>query len=195
MLQVTVLISLLLVHYTTQSPDIQKGCREDARLTCSEIEDHGSGMDFIAVIWYKVEKDNWGILRQRKGEPVDKAQKYGFHREAMMGDKYSLVLPSVTPNDSGIYECEVNAKVGGQNKRSRVQLTVHECVSPTEPTPRVNTLNVTQSTPPCSVIDMPIAWSLAGYGAVVVIKIILSLLSIWVIHIISSRCQRSTWCS
>uniref|UniRef100_A0A1A8F6M7 Ig-like domain-containing protein n=1 Tax=Nothobranchius korthausae TaxID=1143690 RepID=A0A1A8F6M7_9TELE len=195
MLQVTLLISLLLVHHTTQSHEVQKGCGEDAQLWCSEIEDHGPGMDFIAVAWYKVEKEKWGILRLRKDEPLENAQTFDFRREAMMGEKYSLVLPRVTPNDSGFYQCDVNAKVGGQNKERKVQLTVHECVPPTEPTQRVSALNVTQPTPPCSVMDMPIAWSLASYGAVAVVKIILSLLSIWVIRIISSRSQRSDWCS
>lgn len=42
----------------------------------------------------------------------------------MFGEKYSLFIPSVTPEDSGSYECFISAKIGGQNLYLQVGLTV-----------------------------------------------------------------------
>lgn len=40
------------------------------------------------------------------------------------GVNYSLLLPSVTPDDSGAYECAISAKLGGINQHFKVNLSV-----------------------------------------------------------------------
>ena len=49
---------------------------------------------------------------------------YDFNRTAYLTDENSLLLPDLTPEDSGIYECQIGAKVGGQNTESVVVLEV-----------------------------------------------------------------------
>lgn len=50
---------------------------------------------------------------------------YNFTRHAWFGEKYSLLLPRVTPEDSGSYECAINANVGGRNLNLEVNLIVN----------------------------------------------------------------------
>lgn len=63
-----------------------------------------------------------GIVRKSDG--VSETQLFNFHRDARFGENFSLVLPSVSPEDSGNYECVVSSKVGGQNLNVHVKLTV-----------------------------------------------------------------------
>lgn len=60
---------------------------------------------------------------KRRGQ--EKSFVYSTSRPVMFGEKYSLMLLSVTPEDSGSYECAINANIGGRNWNSRVDLLVH----------------------------------------------------------------------
>lgn len=63
-----------------------------------------------------------GIIRRDKGAEVP--HYYNFSREVEFGEKYSLFLQSVKPEDAGAYECYISANVGSQNLNLQVNLTV-----------------------------------------------------------------------
>ncbi|XP_038579721.1 uncharacterized protein LOC119906229 [Micropterus salmoides] len=196
MSQKVLFIKMLLVHYATQSlPEIHASCKEDVPLKCPDVDI--DSMDFLSVTWYKMtNKGKSGIIRRAKGEET--TQNYNFSRPARFGEKHSLFLRSVTPEDSGTYECFISANVGGQNKYLKVALTVNECTTQAELTTMTNVLNTTHSDLPChkQVEDLPFMWSIIGYVAVGLTKIILSLISIWVIRALrvrSSRRRQHLW--
>ncbi|XP_040921884.1 LOW QUALITY PROTEIN: uncharacterized protein LOC121200567 [Toxotes jaculatrix] len=180
-------IKLLLVHYTTQS-NVKASCNQDVTLTCPcpDLEN----LDFLSVTWYKLNNlKKKRHIRRRKGEHVTNT--YGYIRPAEFGKEYSLVLPSVTPNDSGTYECAISANIGGQNRNLQVHLTVDECVTQAQP----KTLLNATPTLPChnQVEDLPVMWSIIGYVAVGFVKILLSIIIIWVIHMTSSKQHQRRW--
>lgn len=76
-------------------------------------------------LWFEqLEKQKkHGIVR--KGKSDTSTQNYNFTRVATFGEKYSLFIPNVTPEDSGNYECAISANVGGQNLNLGVDLTVY----------------------------------------------------------------------
>ncbi|KAM4571910.1 uncharacterized protein V3H82_011434 [Fundulus diaphanus] len=183
--QVILYISLLLVHHTTQShQEVQQiaNCTEDVTLDCPAFS--SKRKDFFAMTWYKGKEP---IIRKRR----DEIQPSNFSREAKFGVNLSLFLPNVKPTDSGKYICNIRANVGHQNKEGSVVLSVNECViQVVEPTP-----NSTQSKPVAAIYDFPLTWTLAGYLAVAAVKILLSMISIQMIRIVSSRRQKRRFCS
>ncbi|XP_028266749.1 uncharacterized protein LOC114439149 isoform X2 [Parambassis ranga] len=192
MCQAVLFIKLLLVHYATQS-QLQAACNTDVALQCPGVS---NSTDFLSVTWYKfMNNEKAGIIR---GNGVHTPQRYKYHRDASLGDKQSLLLGGVTPEDSGRYECAIHAKVGGKNQYYEVHLTVHECTTQLEMTTVPNTLtNMTLSSQPCHKQgqDLPVVWSVVGYVALAVAKIILSLFTIWIFHIRSSRRWQHRLCS
>ncbi|XP_072222939.1 uncharacterized protein [Leuresthes tenuis] len=182
MSQGVLFISLLLVHYAAQNhQQIYAFCNEDVSLECPAI--NSDNMDFLSLAWYKVSGEKkHGIIRISTGEKT--SQKYNFTRVAEFGKQQCLLLPSVKPADSGTYECSVQANVGGKNKRDRVNLMVHECVTQAEPITMTNTLNTTQSNLLYNkqVEDFPLTWTVIGYVVVAVAKIVLSLISIQIMR-------------
>lgn len=105
-------------------------------------------MSFLSVSWYKVREQNQvhrhvgcafvsstcvfkqlhsgtyqGITRKGKGK--SNATFLRADGKAKFGENYSLLLPSVTPEDSGTYECAISAKLGGKNQHFKVNLTVN----------------------------------------------------------------------
>lgn len=64
-----------------------------------------------------------GIIRRGKGDEA--TQYYDFTRLASFGEKNSLLLPRVTPEDSGSYECAISANVRGRNLNLQVDLIVN----------------------------------------------------------------------
>uniref|UniRef100_A0A3B5Q9V7 Si:dkey-109a10.2 n=1 Tax=Xiphophorus maculatus TaxID=8083 RepID=A0A3B5Q9V7_XIPMA len=183
MSQVTLFISLLLVHHTTQTHLEEKKCNEDVTLKCPVISDK----DFFSLTWYK---GDIPIIRRRKEE----TQPSNFSRDVSFGEDLSLFLPKVKPEDTGIYKCDIRANVGQRNKEGYVRLKVNdtECVTPTEPTPtEPMVLNLTQSNQNCPVEEFPFMWTAAGYLTVAFVKVLLSLISIQTIRVVSSRCQKN----
>ncbi|KAG7281108.1 hypothetical protein CRUP_027645 [Coryphaenoides rupestris] len=67
----------------------------------------------------------------RRGYNSNKPQAYEYSRPVDMSEDYSLILPDLRPEDSGLYRCEIRANVGYSNKESTVLLNVTACV--TEP--------------------------------------------------------------
>ncbi|XP_068589212.1 uncharacterized protein [Cebidichthys violaceus] len=192
MSQKVLFIKLLLLHYATQSQTeiIKANCYDDVPVMCPAVEI--DGMDFLSVAWYKVNKTKVGIIR-RGTDNKTRLYKPIRSPKPRFGEKHSLVIPSVTPEDSGTYECEISAKVGQQNQNHKVQLTVNECVTRTDTMSTMTTvLNTTQPVQlfPKQEEDMPVMWSIGGYMAVGFTKIILSLISIWVIQAVRKRSSR-----
>lgn len=60
---------------------------------------------------------------KRRGR--DEPYVYSSSPQVEFGEKYSLTLLGVTPEDSGSYECAINANIGGQNLKSTVNLVVN----------------------------------------------------------------------
>lgn len=50
---------------------------------------------------------------------------YNSSHLVAFGQEQSLTLFNVTPEDSGSYECSVNAHIGGRNLNIRVELAVN----------------------------------------------------------------------
>uniref|UniRef100_A0A3Q3KWY2 Si:dkey-109a10.2 n=1 Tax=Mastacembelus armatus TaxID=205130 RepID=A0A3Q3KWY2_9TELE len=191
MSQTVLFIKLLLVHYATQA-EIHADCAGDVSLQCPGVD--FDSINFISVTWYKISnKTKHGIIRRSKAD--SSIQSYNYTRETMFGEKYSLLLRSVTPEDSGSYECSISANIGGQNQNLKVDLTVHVCATQDHLTTMTSVFNMTESTLPChkQVDDLPVKWSILGFVAVGLTKIILCLISIWVIRISSSRRRRYKW--
>ncbi|XP_035014155.1 uncharacterized protein LOC118110494 [Hippoglossus stenolepis] len=173
--QLLFFIKLLLVHYTTQSlAGIQADRGSDVSLPC--LYDDIESIDFINVVWYKLNnQDRNGIVRRKKRGNV--TQFYSFGRTADFGDKYSLLLPNVTPEDSGKYDCFISANIGGTNLNSEVYLTVQDSVTPATASPSPN----------AQVMELSVLWSILGYMTVGLVKVFLSIISVWVIGVVTSR--------
>lgn len=60
---------------------------------------------------------------KRRGR--EDAYVYSASPQVAFGEKYSLTLLAVTPEDSGTYECAMNANIGGKNQNTRVDLVVN----------------------------------------------------------------------
>lgn len=50
---------------------------------------------------------------------------YSTSPQVVFGEKYSLTILSVTPEDAGSYECTIHANIGGQNRNTKVDLVVN----------------------------------------------------------------------
>lgn len=64
-----------------------------------------------------------GIIRIGKEDA--EGLPYTSNSTARIGQGYSLLLHRVTANDSGTYDCDVSADIGGQNMNLFVTLLVH----------------------------------------------------------------------
>ncbi|XP_023131439.1 uncharacterized protein LOC111572136 [Amphiprion ocellaris] len=193
--QAIVLVELLLVYCAAQSRQVIQtaNCNEDVSLVCPGVD----CIDFHSVTWYQlVNGQRFGIIKKRKRDQAP--QMYNFARNVSFGENYSLFLPRVKPADSGTYVCGIGANVGGQSQYPTVDLTVNECVTQADPTSQVVVLSPTKAmntTQSIQVQELPIMWTTAGYVAVALVKIVLSLISIWVLRISFSRKQQRRRCS
>ncbi|XP_071777555.1 uncharacterized protein LOC139928797 [Centroberyx gerrardi] len=191
MSKIVLFIELLLVHSATQSPiEIQEDCNEDVSLPCPGI----NGTNFRAVTWYKfINQKQVGIVR-KSGSRI---QHFNFSRTARFGQDHSLFLPSLTPGDSGTYECGIGANVGGKNLNTKILLTVPDCVTQAYLTTVADKLNITDtSSCPMRVEELPVMWSIIGFLLIGLAKIVLSLITIGVVRAIrikSSRQQQQRW--
>ncbi|XP_068193892.1 uncharacterized protein [Antennarius striatus] len=178
------LCQLLLVYYSTWClAETRANCSEDVPLKCPDVDT--DSMNFRSVTWYKLSNDKReGIIRRGKD---DVTLYYSFSRPARFGGNHSLFLPNVTPEDSGSYECAITAPIGGQNVNLKVDLIVNVCVSQADLT---RASNVTRDPP---VVDLPVVWAVIGYTILGFGKMVLSLISIWVIRAVHSRPSRRRW--
>lgn len=64
-----------------------------------------------------------GLIMRRQDRPQSFA--YSSPSPVAFGEKHSLRLFNVTPEDSGSYECVGNAHIGGRNLNIKVELVVN----------------------------------------------------------------------
>ncbi|KAM3617430.1 uncharacterized protein V6R79_006050 [Siganus canaliculatus] len=187
------LIQLLLVHYSTQSQtQMVKNCDENVTMKCDGV--HSDDITFLSLAWYKltnIPNKKQGIVRRSNNDVSP--QNFNYSRPAWFGRNHSLFLPNVMPEDSGNYECAINAKIGRQNQINIILLIVNNCS-----TTMMQDLNTTSINQTCreEEKDLPIMWSIVGYVAVGFAKIVLSVISIWAIRafrIRSSRRRQHDW--
>ncbi|XP_068454604.1 uncharacterized protein [Clinocottus analis] len=185
-------IQILLLHYTTPSEtEVFANCYEDFPVMCPAVDI--DSINFSSLTWYKLHKTKRGIIKRERDNTTKWYKNFDRSPKPRFGEKHSLLIPRVTPEDSGTYECDIYAKVGGQNLDFKVHLKVHDCVNDTDVTTVVNT---SQPDLQCHKQDMPVMWSIIGYVAVGLAKIILSFISVWVVHAVrtrSSRRRRHEW--
>ncbi|XP_020785644.1 sodium channel subunit beta-2-like [Boleophthalmus pectinirostris] len=160
---------------------IEAKCGSDADLPCNA--DFRTNK-YFSLTWYKNKKE--GIIRIALEDK--KRRYYNFSRNVSIDEQsYSLLLPKLMPEDSGIYECAVSARPGGQNLYLKVELTVPEC----DVTPALLTTVKRGETERTHAPHLPLVWTVVGYSAVGLTKIILSLMIVWVFHICTRRKRRS----
>ncbi|KAL1020941.1 hypothetical protein UPYG_G00006690 [Umbra pygmaea] len=168
---------------------IQAECNEDISMMCEAIEDK----TFKSITWYKVTLHNrTGIVR--KSDNV-KPQNYTFSRVAHFGEKNSLFLPNVRPEDAGTYQCLIRANVGQTNRESLVKLNVSTvCVIPTT-TAKVEVYQNVTDINQVFVVDVSITWTSCGILIMVLVKFILCPITIKIFENIkkihSSKKQQS----
>ncbi|KAK5864234.1 hypothetical protein PBY51_001193 [Eleginops maclovinus] len=190
MFQEVSFVTLLMLHSAVQSLSVQASCRENVSLKCQEV---GSefGSEFISVTWYKlIHQNKCGILRWGSKDKKKPQFFIKFNRTVHSDQNYSLLISAVTPADSGTYQCEVGAMIGGQNKRNEVKLDVSECVTPAvwaTPTPVPNATSDLSST---QVHELPVLWSAVIYGIACIAKIALSIISVLIIRCVQSKSSK-----
>uniref|UniRef100_A0A8C6UAE4 Ig-like domain-containing protein n=1 Tax=Neogobius melanostomus TaxID=47308 RepID=A0A8C6UAE4_9GOBI len=190
------LVFEIVVQFTTEAEEvkIEAKCRQDVSLPCNA---NFNSKDYFSVTWYKNEfgpeekaqkKQQTGIIRKNLDEKEGKL--YKFHRDVSVDEQNRLVLSKVTPIDTGEYECAVGANVGRRNINLIVKLEVPEC-EPDETTISMTTVDTDKTTSNReNRTDLPLIWSLLGYGAVALTKILLSAIIIWGFHIWTRRKRR-----
>ncbi|KAM9342642.1 uncharacterized protein KZ484_015372 isoform 2-T2 [Pholidichthys leucotaenia] len=180
MIQTVQLIMLLLVHCATEShSQVQANCNELVLLECPVVE---TRKDFLAVAWYKViNETKHGIIRKTKDQSP---QHYNFLPKAKFVKEHSLLLPEVSLEDAGTYECAVSANVGGKNQNHEVTLKINDCVP--ELTTKASLLSTTQCVNQHNyqIQDLPVIWTITAYVSVAIIKTVL-----WLIVIGDKRSQ------
>ncbi|XP_076131872.1 uncharacterized protein LOC143114243 isoform X3 [Alosa pseudoharengus] len=173
----------------TEIKDIE--CYSNVSLPC---EAGRVGPKFRSLTWYKLQ-NRTGILRSR----ADNTTLYSYHRQAALGGEGQLILPRVTPNDSGIYECLLRANLGGHNLESSVSLSVNACIEPLTVTPIRRDWTV-QKSPLLDVLEVHAGWAALGFISLSLLKIILCVVVIKVLakmrpsqsyRVGSKRSQRS----
>ncbi|XP_041954100.1 uncharacterized threonine-rich GPI-anchored glycoprotein PJ4664.02 isoform X3 [Alosa sapidissima] len=139
-------------------------CYSNVSLPC---EAGRVGPKFRSLTWYKLQ-NRTGILRSR----ADNTTLYSYHRQVALGGEGQLILPRVTPNDSGIYECLLRANLGGHNLESSVSLSVNACIEPLTVTPIRRDWTV-QKSPLLDVLEVHAGWAALGFISLSLLKIIL----------------------
>jgi len=71
----------------------------------------------------------------RRSYNSNESHGYEYSRPVDMSEDYSLVLPDLRPQDSGLYTCLISAKVDYQNKEATVLLNVTGSLPPGTPAP------------------------------------------------------------
>ncbi|XP_061531040.1 uncharacterized protein LOC133401732 isoform X2 [Phycodurus eques] len=190
MSQIILLITVITVCYATQSEaKVEANCDQNVDLHCPCYD----STDFLLLTWYKMSDQRRGFIISI-GEGY--VEKENVSQRATFGKNNSLHLPAMRPHDSGTYKCVITANVGGRNKICTVDLLVHvavfltsACVTNTPPNVLLNTVPSTVNTRQHEE-ELPVMWSILGYLAVGLVKVLLSCTSIWVIQAFCVRPSR-----
>ncbi|XP_061629000.1 uncharacterized protein LOC133477818 isoform X2 [Phyllopteryx taeniolatus] len=183
MSQIILFIKVITLCYATRSEaKVEANCDQNVDLHCPCYD----GTDFLLLTWYKM-SDQGRRFVISIGEGY--VEKENLSQRATFGKDKRLHLPAVRPHDSGTYKCVITANVGGRNTICTVDLLVHACVTGTPP-------NVLHSTVPSTVNtsrheeELPVMWSVLGYLAVALTKVLASCTSIWVIQALCATPSR-----
>ncbi|TNN73330.1 hypothetical protein EYF80_016493 [Liparis tanakae] len=124
MVRKVLFIEMLLLHYATQSePDRYANCHEDVQVMCPGVANDGK--EISSVAWYKINGEKVGIIRRGRDNKIKRYSIFVRPLQPQFGERHSLVMPRVTPDDSGTYECEISANIGSQNQNFEVHLKVN----------------------------------------------------------------------
>ncbi|XP_061908030.1 uncharacterized protein LOC133653043 isoform X2 [Entelurus aequoreus] len=176
--QITLFVQVIAVYYAIPShAEVRATCDQNVDVDCPCRD----SPKFLGLRWYKMSGETrYAIISTSDNEN----EKSNFHRPAMFGERNSLHLPRVTPQDSGTYKCIIRAGINRQNKES--------CT----PTPRLNVSN-THVNSSKHVEDLPVMWSVLGYLSVSLVKVLLScatiLVNIFHVFSIAHSCQHLPW--
>ncbi|XP_064155246.1 uncharacterized protein LOC135234501 isoform X2 [Anguilla rostrata] len=177
---------------------VNSECGENITLPCDATR---RSKQYRSVTWYKVSGTRTGIIRKAQ----DRVQQFKAARMAEFGHDESLLVPGVRPEDSGDYECFLSANVGGENKESKLHLSVSECVTPADTTladttpvdttpAALVTLTGMMScfTAPCmdQVVEVSLVLVVTSFSVIAFVKVILSIFSVWVLLLIRRRGER-----
>ncbi|KAJ8258151.1 hypothetical protein GJAV_G00193720 [Gymnothorax javanicus] len=149
---------------------------------------------YRSVFWYKVAGNRSGIIRRTGGE----VKPYPGARTAWFEAGESLFIPSIGPEDSGLYECFLHANLNYKNEASKVHLFISECVTFASPvsadsTPEaLTTVTGVNTSHHLSIdqVEVSLVMIITGFSVVAFAKIILCALSVWVLLVISKRKER-----
>ncbi|XP_061759990.1 uncharacterized protein LOC133554822 isoform X3 [Nerophis ophidion] len=169
--RITLIFQVIAVYYAIPShAEVRATCDQNVDVDCPCRD----SSEFLALRWYKMS----GETRYAVISTSDNGnEKSSFHRPAMFGERNSLHLPRVTPQDSGIYKCIILAGINRPNKEL--------CT----PTPRLNVSN-THVNSSKHIEGLPVMWSVLGYLSVSLVKVLLSCATILVIRACHIRASR-----
>ncbi|XP_067096613.1 uncharacterized protein [Osmerus mordax] len=142
-------------------------CNDHVSLQCMAVQ---GNRNYRSVTWYKL-NNRTGIIRKSD----NKTTNFKYNRTVTFGANDSLALPSVRPEDGGIYQCLLRVNIGEQNRQSDIQLTVSDCV-----TFKGNINSSSPHWPPPHVGEVSFLWSVTGFLVVYLVKLSLCLIFIWV---------------
>ncbi|KAJ4942769.1 hypothetical protein JOQ06_005666 [Pogonophryne albipinna] len=189
MIQTVLFVNILssqLLMLPSAVHSLSASCQEDVSLPCPVV-----GSDFVSVTWYKqrIEQHKRGILRW-SSKDKSTPEFFKSNRSVHYDQDYSLLISAVTPTDSGTYECEVGARVGGRNKKVEVKLDVSACVTPAVRTPVTPVPNTTSDLCRLQVQELPVLWSAVVYGTVGLAKIVLSIIIVLMIRCVQIKASK-----
>ncbi|XP_061759988.1 uncharacterized protein LOC133554822 isoform X1 [Nerophis ophidion] len=120
--RITLIFQVIAVYYAIPShAEVRATCDQNVDVDCPCRD----SSEFLALRWYKMS----GETRYAVISTSDNGnEKSSFHRPAMFGERNSLHLPRVTPQDSGIYKCIILAGINRPNKECTVNLLVHATI-------------------------------------------------------------------
>ncbi|KAJ8369881.1 hypothetical protein SKAU_G00099090 [Synaphobranchus kaupii] len=182
------------------SHSINAECGENITLPCDATR---HAKQYRSVTWYKFHSNIRTGIIMKVG---DKEKLFRTAKMAKFGEGESLLVPSVRPEDSGVYECRLAAYIGDENKESKLHLNVSECVTPTGTTvtPTGTTVTPIGTTPaldtvtgmmftsshPCMDQEVSPVLIISSFSVVAFVKVILSILSVGVLLTIRARDER-----
>ncbi|XP_030195337.1 uncharacterized protein LOC115530754 isoform X4 [Gadus morhua] len=121
-----------------------------------------------------VVQPSFRIIRRSRGQ----IWPYDFNRTAYLTDENSLLLPDLTPEDSGTYECLIGANPGGKNSKSTVILEV-----PGRQYVLHSPCSVCVTEPPVpEPPDLPIPQTVGCFLAICLLKLLLPIIVAQVFH-------------
>ncbi|XP_031422685.1 uncharacterized protein LOC116220340 [Clupea harengus] len=158
---------------------VEARCHSNVSLPCD-----AHSQNYRSLTWYKLHSRT-SILKRKGGNITT----YDYPRAVALGPQGELILPRVTPDDSGTFECLRKANVGGQNQESIINLSVTACIRPTEVMPTPSLLPALEGPLLEGMVVVHAGWAFLGFSSLSLLKIILCFVSVKVFAKV--RCSRN----